>query len=250
MVCLSQYCDKMRKNGSWGGQPELVAVSQCYQVDITLHQLGLPANKMMEHSSPKGHIHLAYHQNGQEHYNSVRRTDDVGPASNVCVAEIESEEQGSGEEVVAELEATPALTRTKAKKKSAMADEEDGPLKSMEKEPVMEEAKAAPKKRGRPAKKKAVAKEEVEVEKEDTPKRATKAALKEVSSNKVEEKGVKAKAPAKKATAKKTTAKKATAKKTAVKKTVVNKTAVKKATGAKENTEAAPKRRGRPRKAV
>ena len=71
----------MRKDGAWGGQPELAAVSQRFQVDITLHQLGLPANQMTEVSQPRQHIHLAYHKSGQEHYNSMRPlSQDMGQA--------------------------------------------------------------------------------------------------------------------------------------------------------------------------
>jgi len=70
------YLARMRREGEWAGQPELLAASQALQVDIVIHQYEAPTYRIECSSCGKGPskgsacIHLSYHDG--EHYNSVR----------------------------------------------------------------------------------------------------------------------------------------------------------------------------------
>ncbi|KAL1511083.1 hypothetical protein AB1Y20_005906 [Prymnesium parvum] len=64
-----EYTARMRRDGEWAGQPELLAAARALDVDIVVHQHEMPSYRL---SCGKAHarcIHLSYH-NG-EHYNSV-----------------------------------------------------------------------------------------------------------------------------------------------------------------------------------
>jgi hypothetical protein len=74
---FEEYCRKMQQDGEWGGNQELCATARLHSVSITIHVLEAP--RMEVH--PEGDrqprtLHLVYR--GQEHYDSLRRTDDSG----------------------------------------------------------------------------------------------------------------------------------------------------------------------------
>jgi len=74
---FEEYCLKMQQDGEWGGNQELCATARLHSVSITIHVLEAP--RMEVH--PEGDrqprtLHLVYR--GQEHYDSLRRTDDSG----------------------------------------------------------------------------------------------------------------------------------------------------------------------------
>eukprot|EP01027_Heterolobosea_sp_BB2_P014582 GEZU01020929.1.p1 GENE.GEZU01020929.1~~GEZU01020929.1.p1 ORF type:complete len:316 (-),score=74.41 GEZU01020929.1:99-1046(-) len=65
-----EYIENMRKDGTWGGNIELQALSMAHRVNIVIHQNKHPSYEIA--NFPSGHktIHLSYHHG--EHYNSVR----------------------------------------------------------------------------------------------------------------------------------------------------------------------------------
>jgi OTU domain-containing protein 3 len=75
---IDQYCDDMAKDGVWGDQLEMNALASSYKFNMVVHQVDHPSMVQCFHP-PMGSVptlHLSYHLN--EHYNSVRRGDDVG----------------------------------------------------------------------------------------------------------------------------------------------------------------------------
>ena len=72
---IDQYLSDMIKDGVWGGQIELTALSAVYKFNFIIHQVD---NPIMSFSNfPVGSVptvHVSYHLG--EHYNSVRRLDD------------------------------------------------------------------------------------------------------------------------------------------------------------------------------
>ena len=73
------YVERLRTDGEWGGNMELVAAANRYKVHVAVHQLGAPRLDIRS-DAPKKEVrrtaHLSYH--GEMHYNSVRRRDDLG----------------------------------------------------------------------------------------------------------------------------------------------------------------------------
>ncbi|CEP03721.1 OTU domain-containing protein [Plasmodiophora brassicae] len=68
---LEEYCTRMRKMGEWGGQPELLAAMQHYQISIVVHQLKDPKALILKSPAPGAKtIHLSYHEG--RHYGSCR----------------------------------------------------------------------------------------------------------------------------------------------------------------------------------
>lgn len=53
------------------GHIELAALSKAYKVSIILHRLGEKPELLMHSEGDTKEIQLAFHQNIQEHYNSV-----------------------------------------------------------------------------------------------------------------------------------------------------------------------------------
>lgn len=73
---IDQYLGDIQKDGVWGGQLELTALSQKYQFNYVIHQVDNPS--MAFSNYPWGTcptIHLSYHLG--EHYNSVRKQEDA-----------------------------------------------------------------------------------------------------------------------------------------------------------------------------
>jgi len=239
-----KYCDNMRKNGAWGGQPELVAVSQYYKADITLHQVGRPANKLIEaHPKAEHQLHLAYHTKGHEHYNSVRP---VGTTAQKGSSSIPQQgvlqPSNASNKRKAEDQGAPVKAAKQGKENKVCQAQGKAATKS-----VAENKKVAANEQ--PAKKttakKATAKKAVDEKKSAKKVTAKKAAPKKVTAKKAAPKKATAKkaapkkATAKKATAKKATAKKATAKKATAKKATAKKAAPKKATAKKATAKTA-----------
>ncbi|CAI5707790.1 hypothetical protein KXD40_008237 [Peronospora effusa] len=80
---FEKYCDRMRDNGTWGGNQELYAAARLFQVYIIVHQ-NQPSARIMviecDQLKPTRVIHVAYH--GEDHYDSVRAiTDPIEPDS-------------------------------------------------------------------------------------------------------------------------------------------------------------------------
>ncbi|GAQ80112.1 hypothetical protein KFL_000460230 [Klebsormidium nitens] len=71
-----KYCALMRKDGRWGGHIELAALSKAYKVSIILHRLGEKPKLLIQNEGDTKEIQLAFHQNINEHYNSVVKISD------------------------------------------------------------------------------------------------------------------------------------------------------------------------------
>jgi OTU domain-containing protein 6 len=72
---LQKYCEELRNTNNWGGQLELMALTNALRVPITVHVADAPDIVMGEQylDSTKT-LHLSYHQHAYtlgEHYNSV-----------------------------------------------------------------------------------------------------------------------------------------------------------------------------------
>jgi len=82
---FEDYCSRMRENGEWGGNMEIVANASCNQVSIAIHQADTPCfivSPLSDNSKQtcvKRTLHISLHDGHCEawaHYNSVRREDD------------------------------------------------------------------------------------------------------------------------------------------------------------------------------
>jgi len=74
----SQYCERVRSTGHWGGQLELEALSRALKCTITVHQATHPAITFNGGASLQNcqvpHVHLSYHRHAfslGEHYNAL-----------------------------------------------------------------------------------------------------------------------------------------------------------------------------------
>lgn len=94
---FASYCSRMRSDGEWAGQVELIAAAQALRMHIVVHQHEHPTYRIecqaksgrsskKESSGKKAEpreIHLSYHDG--EHYNSVhvmgRKHSGIGPAA-------------------------------------------------------------------------------------------------------------------------------------------------------------------------
>lgn len=68
------YCNKMNRDGVWGGNLELVAFSHCYAVTVVVHQFNMPRFEIASPTNNAMRINITYHEG--EHYSSIRRIDD------------------------------------------------------------------------------------------------------------------------------------------------------------------------------
>ena len=116
------YFPRMRKEGEWGGQPELCAASRCFEVNIVIHQLDAPRLEI-SYNAKAPTIHLSFH--GEAHYNSVRALNDpcnsgepAMPFLDVTVAPPVASGAGGGKEEGEE--------KKKKKKKKKEKEEEEG----------------------------------------------------------------------------------------------------------------------------
>eukprot|EP00644_Phytophthora_capsici_P016716 jgi/Phyca11/122088/e_gw1.47.370.1 len=70
---FEKYCERMREDGTWGGNQELYAAARLFQVYVIVHQ-DQPSARMMviecDRLKPTRIVHVAYH--GDDHYDSVR----------------------------------------------------------------------------------------------------------------------------------------------------------------------------------
>lgn len=70
---FDKYCDRMREDGTWGGNQELYAAARLFQVYVVVHQ-DQPSARLMviecDRLKPTRFVHVAYH--GEDHYDSVR----------------------------------------------------------------------------------------------------------------------------------------------------------------------------------
>uniref|UniRef100_A0A7S4PQM5 OTU domain-containing protein n=1 Tax=Guillardia theta TaxID=55529 RepID=A0A7S4PQM5_GUITH len=80
---FEDYCSRMRENGEWGGNMEIVANASCNQMSIAIHQADMPCFIVSPLSDKqacvKRTLHISLHDGNCEawaHYNSVRREDD------------------------------------------------------------------------------------------------------------------------------------------------------------------------------
>ncbi|CAH0479167.1 unnamed protein product [Peronospora belbahrii] len=74
---FEKYCDRMRGDGTWGGNQELYAASRLFQMYVVVHQNQLNARIMViecDQLKPTRFVHVAYH--GEDHYDSVRALKD------------------------------------------------------------------------------------------------------------------------------------------------------------------------------
>mmetsp|Transcript_7691 Transcript_7691/g.11646 ORF Transcript_7691/g.11646 Transcript_7691/m.11646 type:complete len:337 (+) Transcript_7691:112-1122(+) len=68
------YLNRMRKDGEWGGNLEIIALSHALGVHITIHQFEQPRWEVKCPNQKARTIHLSYHDG--QHYNSVRNLSD------------------------------------------------------------------------------------------------------------------------------------------------------------------------------
>ncbi|KAL4088458.1 hypothetical protein PRIC1_012878 [Phytophthora ramorum] len=70
---FEKYCERMREDGTWGGNQELYAAARLFQVYVVVHQ-DQPSARIMviecDRLKPTRFAHVAYH--GEDHYDSVR----------------------------------------------------------------------------------------------------------------------------------------------------------------------------------
>ncbi|KAG3108951.1 hypothetical protein PI124_g11850 [Phytophthora idaei] len=70
---FEKYCERMREDGTWGGNQELYAAARLFQVYVVVHQ-DQPSARIMviecDRLKPTRFVHVAYH--GEDHYDSVR----------------------------------------------------------------------------------------------------------------------------------------------------------------------------------
>lgn len=69
---FDDYIERMRRDGEWGGHPELFAAAQVLGVDISVHQADSPILLLEGPASirgPRRTLRLSYH--GQCHYNTL-----------------------------------------------------------------------------------------------------------------------------------------------------------------------------------
>ncbi|KAE8908276.1 hypothetical protein PF010_g9532 [Phytophthora fragariae] len=70
---FDRYCERMRDDGTWGGNQELYAAARLFQVYVVVHQ-DQPSARIMviecDRLKPTRFVHVAYH--GEDHYDSVR----------------------------------------------------------------------------------------------------------------------------------------------------------------------------------
>jgi OTU domain-containing protein 3 len=77
---LAAYVDVMKRDGEWGGNLELVALSRALARDVVVHQMGAPRLVIESGAGSRQQaaaLHIAYHS--EEHYSSIRRADDPAP---------------------------------------------------------------------------------------------------------------------------------------------------------------------------
>ena len=106
------YLSRLRKDGEWGGQIELQALSLCLKINIIVHQLDQPRWEILNHPREAKAIHLSYHDG--EHYNSVRLLTDLGkgPAQEIPM--------GSNGEILIGSKAQALLDEADSKEKMIM----------------------------------------------------------------------------------------------------------------------------------
>ena len=74
----SDYIGRMRKDGTWAGQIEVIVASKIFCMTINIHQPSLPIWIISCDSPQTKSIHLAFED---DHYNSVRMTDDYSDSA-------------------------------------------------------------------------------------------------------------------------------------------------------------------------
>ena len=83
------YLERMKSDGEWAGQVELIAASQALNVNIVVHQFDNPTYRIESRSSSgrARDVHVSYHDG--EHYNSVRPIGSRGAAGHRTAAAAE-----------------------------------------------------------------------------------------------------------------------------------------------------------------
>merc|ERR1711972_181625 len=90
---FKRFIQLLNRDGIFGGQEALVAISREHNVTIGIHQVGEPVwyIKPEDERKCKREIHLAYHQKTM-HYSSIRRKGDVNcAASNINLQKCQSD---------------------------------------------------------------------------------------------------------------------------------------------------------------
>jgi OTU domain-containing protein 3 len=96
-ITIEKYLKLIGKDGVWGGNLELQALSKALKINFVVHMLNRPAliivndHENIKNEKPKT-IHLAFHygENIGEHYSSVRNLNDLeskGPAQPIIFKE-------------------------------------------------------------------------------------------------------------------------------------------------------------------
>ena len=121
---FTHFLQLLNRDGVFGGQEALVAISREHNVMIGIHQIGEPVwyIKPEDERKCKKEIHLAYHQKTM-HYSSIRRKGDVNCAGSGiklqgCQSELKSGNGGSENKTVSTA-TNSRKNRRKNKKKPA-----------------------------------------------------------------------------------------------------------------------------------
>jgi len=269
---LKEYCEKMRRPGCWGGQLEIVAAASHFAVNVTVHELGLKDNNLIDHHPGKRRVRLSYHRAGHEHYNSVREANKDGGVS-------EAVPESSSKRALQSLDGAQNCSAGDDLKSSKKAEQggrkrrvAEGAENENEEVAAVPQAKkasadgATPRKYSKRKRQSMALTEEESVaialqvsadeaeaqaaaeasDSDEVPVKKAKQAAKKTAAKKAPAK----KTAAKKAPAKKTVAKKAPAKRTAAKKAPAKKTAAKKAPAKKTAAKKAPAKKTAPKKAA
>ena len=77
---FSEYIARMRLDGEWAGNYEIIAAARALDVHIMVHQFKMPAYRTEASKPDAPVVHVSYHDG--DHYNSVR--DPAGPGSSTA----------------------------------------------------------------------------------------------------------------------------------------------------------------------
>ena len=79
---FGDYVERMRRDGEWAGQYEIIAAARALGVHIMVHQFKMPAYRVDTSAPEAPIIHLSYHDG--DHYNSVRDPAKKPATERVC----------------------------------------------------------------------------------------------------------------------------------------------------------------------
>ena len=91
---FEEYTARMRRDGEWAGQPELLAAAKALGVEIVVHQFEMPSYRISCEQPSVRCIHVSYHDG--EHYNSVHALETRGGTSSKAGGRVEAPDTREG----------------------------------------------------------------------------------------------------------------------------------------------------------